>query len=291
MDYVGYDLSPILVTGANGYLGGHVLSMLRKRGIVAKGIGRSGQCDIYCDLCDPVATKTLIAQYPNSRIIHCAAAVPLSYEDYFDEVAASASLEMVQNLVDASPRHIVFISSMTVYPEGTILAREEDVIAPVGGYAASKYQAERILLENLNITATILRIPGLFGLPRKGGILFNSALALARGENPTMQPILPQWAALHVEDAADICIRAALVTPNHSVVMNAGYPDRMAISDAVTRLAYLLERQVSVPPPKWFAFNLAKLDAHLGPVSGRFNDRLKDLADRARMAEGTDHDA
>lgn len=291
MDHMGHALTQILVTGANGYLGGRILAMLRDKGVNALGVGRSERCDIVCDLFDRDATEALIAQHPNSWIIHCAAAVPKSRFGYFDEETAAESLKMVRNLANAGSRHVIFASSMTVYPEGTFLAREEDTV-PIGkGYAASKLEAERVLLDCSDITATILRLPGLFGLPRRRGVLFNSALALARGDTPILDAYLPQWAAMHVEDAAEICIRAASVPPRCSMVMNAGYPERMAITDAITQLAALFGRELSVPPPKWFAFDLSRLHAVLGPVSGRFNDRLSDLADWARMDVHNDHNA
>lgn len=291
MDQMGHALSQILVTGANGYLGGRILSLLRDIDVNALGVGRSERCDIICDLSVSDATEKLIKQHPDSRIIHCAAAVPKSRSDYFNEEAAAENLEMVSNLARAKPRHVVFTSSMTVYPEGTTLAREEDAASIGKGYAAAKLEAERILLESKDFTATILRLPGLFGLPRRGGVLFNSALALARGDTPILENSLPQWAAMHVDDAAEICIRVASASPRYSMVMNAGYPERMAISDAVTRLAALFGRECSLPPPKWFEFDLSRLHAFLGPVSGKFYDRLSDLADWARKEVQNGHNA
>lgn len=284
-------MSQILVTGANGYLGGQVLSMLRKYGANVLGVGRSERCDLVCDLCDSAATAALIAQYSDCRIIHCAAVVPKSQAGYFDEEAAAKSLEMVRNLANARPRQVVFASSMTVYPDGVLRAREGDAVSIGKGYAASKLEAEGILQECFDTTATILRFPGLFGLPRKGGVLFNSALALARGDAPVLEESLPQWAAMHVEDAAELCIRATSVVPECSMVMNVGYPERMAIADAIARLAALSGRELSVPEPKWFEFDLSRLHAVLGPVSGSFDDRLSDLAAWARKEIRDGHNA
>lgn len=282
MDHMGHDLTHILVTGANGYLGGRILAMLRARNVSVLGVGRSKQCDIFCDLGDRDATRTLIAQYPHSRVIHCAAAVPKSRSGYLDEQAATESLEMARNLAAARPRRVVFASSMTVYPSGILRAREEDAVSIGKGYASAKLEAERLFLACPDITATVLRLPGLFGLPRRGGVLCNSALVLAHGGIPVLDASLPQWAAMHIEDAAEICIRAASVPASCSMVMNAGYPERMAIADAITQLAALFGRELPVPLPKWFAFDLSRLHAVLGPVSGKFNHRLSALADWAR---------
>jgi nucleoside-diphosphate-sugar epimerase len=291
MDHLGHALTPILVTGASGYLGGQILALLRDSGLSSLGVGRSERCDTVCDLTDVASTIALISQYPDSTVVHCAAAVPKSLSVYFDESAAAASLAMVRNLGKAKPRRVIFASSMTVYPEGTLLAREEDAVAVGKGYPSAKLEAERILLACPDITTTILRLPGLFGLPRRGGVLFNSALALARGDVPTLDPSLPQWAAMHVEDAAEICVRAASVSDPYSMVMNAGYPEPMAIADAVMQLATLFGRQVSVPPPKWFSFDLARLHSFLGPVAGTFDDRLRQLAMWAYAEVGCDDNA
>jgi nucleoside-diphosphate-sugar epimerase len=291
MDHLGHALTPILVTGASGYLGAHILALLRDSGVSAFGVGRSKRCDTVCDLTDGAATVALLSQYSDSPIINCAAVVPKSPSGYFDESTAAANLAMVRNLANAKPRRVIFASSMTVYPEGTLLAREEDAVAIGKGYASSKLEAERILLACPDITTTILRLPGLFGLPRRGGVLANSALALARGDVPTLDPSLPQWAAMHVEDAAEICVRATLVSEPYSMVMNAGYPEPMAIADAVMQLATLFGREVSVPPPKWFAFDLARLHSFLGPVAGKFDDRLRQMAMWAYAEVGRDDNA
>lgn len=277
-----YDLSHILVTGANGYLGGRILAMLRGKGVGVLGVSRSETCDIVCDLRDREATKALIEQHPNSQVIHCAAAVPKSDSGYLDEEAAAASLKMVRNLASAAPRHMIFVSSMTVYPAGTLLARENDAVSIGKGYAAAKLEAEDVLLKCSKITATILRLPGLFGLPRRGGVLFNAASALAQGYSPVLKEPLPQWAAMHVDDAAEICVRAAMASPACSMVMNAGYAERMSISAAIIQLAALFNLELSLSSPKWFEFELSRLHSVLGPVSGRFSDRLSDLAIWAR---------
>ena len=288
MDHLGHDLTEFLVTGAGGYLGGRVLAMLRNRNRNALGVDKSESCDLVCDLCDHDATTSMLAQHPDSTVIHCAAAVPKSRSGYLDEAAANESLNMVRQLARAGPRRVIFISSMTVYPDGTLLAQEHDAASTGKGYAASKLEAERVFLERRDVSTTILRLPGLFGLPRRGGVLFNSALTLARGEVPALDAELPQWAAMHVDDAAELCVRAATMPAIASMVMNAGYPERMSISAAVGRLAGLFGRTLHLPAPKWFEFDLSRLHAELGSVVGRFADRLNDLAEWAQKDVAND---
>jgi len=276
------DLTPILVTGAGGYLGGEILTILRSKGVHALAVGRSESCDIYCDLCDLDSVRSLIHLHPCSLIIHCAAAVPKSQTDYFDQIAGEKSLEMVANLLEAGLRNIVFASTMTVYPEGISLAREEDAVRVGKSYPDSKLAAEQLLLEHSKVTSAILRIPGLFGRPRKNGVLYRSACALARGQIPDIDKSLPQWAAIHVRDAAKMFVRAAVTFPPSSTILNVGYPGRMAIADAVRQLAGIFGCEFPLPQPQWFEFELSKLHSSLGPVPGTFYERLIDLADWAR---------
>jgi nucleoside-diphosphate-sugar epimerase len=257
--------------------------MLRTRGLNAVGVGRSEGCDVVCDLVDGETVQSLMVEFPDSTVIHCAAEVPNSGSSYLDQYAATRSLIMVGNLTQARPKRVIFTSSMTVYPENIERAREEDAGGIGQGYAGAKFDAERILLACRDTVVTILRFPGIFGPPRRSGVLFNAAISLAQGNLPRIEEPLPQWAAIHIDDAAEICIRAAMTPLTESVILNAGYPERMAISDAVRQLGLLFGQDLNLPKPRWFAFDLSLLTSVLGPVTGSFSERVVELANWVRQ--------
>jgi nucleoside-diphosphate-sugar epimerase len=285
MDHLGDDLTPVLVTGASGYLGRRVLDLLKKNGLEAVGSARSRDGGLAtCDLTDRASVGELMRRLGPVTVIHCAAVVPRSASEYHDAKAGAASLLMVENLVRQKPRRFIYASSMTVYPDHIVTAHEDDAMPAGNGYAAHKLEAEKSLLAQAEMDVAILRLPGLFGPPRRSGVLYNAALAFAKGQDFRLVVPAPRWSALHVDDAAEVMVRAAQQAPQHQYVVNVGYPGRMAVADAVAQLASIFGIHWAPPEPRWFALDLTRLHRTLGPVGCDFGMRLRQVAAWAREA-------
>ena len=193
---------------------------------------------------------------------------------------------MVENVARHRPEHLIFASSMTVYPDGVGLAREDRANPNSTGYAGGKLSAERLLLATPGMTSTILRLPGLFGPPRSSGVLFNAALAYVLGRIPELTDRLPQWSALHISDAAELLVRAVRRKPAASTVMNAGYPGRMSIPSAVKCIAACFGRDFDIGNPVWFEFDLGVLMSTLGLPRVTFESRIAEFVEWVRVIAG-----
>jgi nucleoside-diphosphate-sugar epimerase len=271
-------VTPILVTGGTGYLGREILSQLRAAGVSARSVGRSAGNDIVCDLLDMAATRRLFADHAGATVMHCAATVPRAPDDYRNQDAAADSLAMLSNLVEAGPRRLVYASSMTVYPDGVGIAREDGPVGPLSDYGRAKLEGERLLLNTPSMVTAALRLPGLFGGDRRSGLLYNVAASFAKGGRPSLAATLPQWAAIDVRDAAAMCIRALQADIRQTTVINIGYPEAMSIGDVVSRLAHLFKCPAPDVVAPVFSFDLTRMTALLGPTPEGYQKRLEQLA-------------
>ena len=284
MDHMGHGLTPILVTGASGYLGSHILAMCRHRNLAAVGTGRRADVadDVDYpgyDLSDPGAMSSIIEATGAGTVIHCAAEVPKSDQDYADEDAQHGNEALVDELIAARPERIVFISSMTVYTAGDPTPVCEDApCEPRTGYACAKRRAELRLKVGCARTS-VLRLPGLFGGERRTGLVYNAVRAALGGGKLTPPMPAPLWAAMHVDDAAEAVLGIAVAPPVPYEVLNVGYPGPMNIG----LFLKLVSEHIGGCIPRHddgpvFEVQLDRLRARCGLPKHTFIDRLQAMA-------------
>lgn len=172
----------VLVTGAAGFLGRHVVDALLAEGAavtVLQGPGDTPQDNwsrcarvVTGDICDlRVQTDALVGV---QAVCHLAAYIPHAFADHSESlrchlVNADATLNLALRAAAAGVRRFVFASAGNMYAPCNRPCREEDPLFPMGpasGYLASKLTAEVYLGDIMRRTAldvTILRIGTPYG--------------------------------------------------------------------------------------------------------------------------------
>ena len=282
---MGNDLGPILLTGASGYLGRHVLGNLKQRRLACIPTSHSGAFGDACGLADASAVKELLARTQPSAIIHCAAVVPKSMAEYDCEAVGAANVAMLQHIVEHSTCPIVLASSMTIYGASVDFpVSEDDVVAPGSGYALGKWKAERVLLARACPGDVALRLPGLFGMPRRAGLLYNAAKSFIAQRQFELAEPAAVWAAMAVEDAAEYVVRAAIMKTDHPVVVDVGYEGEFSISSALALVAHYCNAKWEAPPIqlKDFSMRLERLASLYGILPVTFAQRLEEFVEAVR---------
>lgn len=175
----------ILITGANGFVGRSLYSVLIKNGYEVVGAIRSKQSASYSNLdmktveIGNISTSTdwTEALQGIDTIIHLAAHVHIMTDKTVDslsefrKVNVAATERLAKQAVDSEVRRFIFISSIKVNGEGTVLGRPysaETPLCPLDPYGVSKLEAEGCLnqlakdtgIEVVNIRPPLVYGPG-----------------------------------------------------------------------------------------------------------------------------------
>jgi UDP-glucose 4-epimerase len=216
----------VVITGAAGFIGRHVLARFRAAGREVVGIVRPGAAHpgiegvrlIERDLASASSLADVLQ--PNDTVVHLAARAHRIVDDAADPLEAfrRANVEPVRVLcrsaAEANIRRLIFISSAKVFGEG----REQpyavtDPVAPAEPYAQSKAEAERVVAqagEHGAFEWTILRPPFVYGPGGKGN--FPRLVTLAHLSTKVPLPlgaIENRRSIIFVGNLADVILRAA----------------------------------------------------------------------------------
>ena len=140
----------VLVTGASGFVGGHLAPLLRSRGHQVTTLSRDGDVDITGDVSDADTLAKSVRRIRPEGIVHLAAIAFVPDAERNAGRAHDVNVGGTRNVLDAAAEvgaRVVFASSGAVYGDGgsTGAARpfaESAPLAPRGVYAETKAAAE-----------------------------------------------------------------------------------------------------------------------------------------------------
>jgi UDP-glucose 4-epimerase len=210
----------ILFFGGSGFLGSRYLQLFSKKHNIIV-VCRSSEFPYFskkvseeirfikCDITDKESlNKLLLSGF--DLVVHAAAKINISNESKgFQELIQTnvlGTVNILEAVVNAKIKKILFCSSMTVYsPETAIPALENSSLSPVHFYGISKMWAEdviRMYAEKKRIKALIIRYPGLYGLPKRSGYIYSIAYKMLRDQPVEVNTQgLKFWESMHIDDA------------------------------------------------------------------------------------------
>ncbi len=170
-------MSRILLTGATGFLGSHIASMLVGRAVDCTAIVRNPAfCPLGCkpiiaDLIDGAALCAEARKVADfDTLMHVAATMPNPSLSVAQAMALHKNeIRIAENLITifSSVRHVIFASSLDVYGAPAFLPiTEEHPLRPLTEYAKAKVEVENMLeghCSDSGKTLTIMRITHIYG--------------------------------------------------------------------------------------------------------------------------------
>lgn len=172
----------IVVTGANGQVGGWVVKALQERGLPVKGLGGRQRLDLL----DDAAVESFLAQHEVGALIHCAA-LSLPRECFQEpELARALNGSLPARLWrilhrNHSSAYMIHVSTDMIFSGERGDYQIEEPGDPISVYGRSKWQGEQDFLAAGG--PCVVRLANLFGFPitARKNFFCEQVEALARG--------------------------------------------------------------------------------------------------------------
>lgn len=171
----------ILITGASGFLGYHLVKYLEKRKREITAVYRTRPVQYLaavgesCDLAVPEQTQALLAKWQPTHIVHCAALTSTATCQREPEMALRDNFLATQNLVEAANKlfrekpFLLLVSTDLVFDGEKGDYSETDTPNPIMVYGRTKRAAEQAVELTYEGDWAIVRSALIYGTPTPFG--------------------------------------------------------------------------------------------------------------------------
>ena len=281
MDFMGNDIKKVLITGATGFLGKTICEHFGKSNKDIIKVS-SKNLDGYkkIDLLDLKTTSETFRKISPDLVIHCAANVPKNSIKTNSKKFLTNNIEMFKNLIFSTKCPIINMSSMTVYSENSseTYSECEKIVKTDSNYANAKLEIEKEFMK-INRPGVSLRLPGLFGIKRKNGLIYNSIYNIKNFKKIKLPEDKILWSAMDVDDAAKSIVKLTDYDFKNHEIVNLGYEGPNSINRFVGNLNLLfnLKLDYEVKHPD-FCFKLDRAEQLELKVKNTFLNAIQQIS-------------
>ena len=280
----------ILVTGATGFVGSHLLSKLVDAGASVRVLVRRSRAASLEPLSAGMAVTTVVADLLDhgslvgaccdiDTVFHVAgyAHAEESNSARSDETHWKVTVEgtraLLREAVRARTRRFVFASTVKAMGEGARgCLNENSPLDPQSGYGVAKRVAEQLVLEagrRHDMHVSVVRFPLVYGRDNKGS-LPRLIAAVDAGWWPPLPVIGNRRSMVHVADA----VQALLLTAEQPVANGQTYIVTDGQIYSTTDIDTQIRAALGKGQPRWrVPASVMRLGARVGDAIGRVRGR------------------
>lgn len=241
----------ILVTGAKGFLGSHIVARARaaELDVIAAYRGANASGAVSLDVCDAASVDAAFRAVQPSVVVHCAAyGVNYTDQDFDSALAVNVhgALRVLAGAAHYGVRQFVHVGSCFEYGSRPGPISEEAVLAPTALYGATKAAATLLLIDRgcaLRVPLVIARPFGMWGPGEAAHRLVPQIIAACTGRTSlklTRCEVVRDYT--YVEDmAANILALALTLRVPPGTIVNIGTGQGILLRDFVLSIARLLD--------------------------------------------------
>jgi len=227
--FVGMSMK-VIVTGASGFIGRHLMKALKNQGYKVLGINtRASKDTVVCDITSPELIKYIDK---GDKIVHLAAIAEFNACKDIPTLALRVNVEGTMNIIQAclekKADRIIFTSSGAVYSKRSLMMLRQSGLVneyvatdvPPSFYGLTKRFGEE-LFSNSQVPYIILRLGFIYGRTKDWGAIGNWVRLLREGKQPVINWGKQKIDFVYIKDVVDVII-AALETKTLNEVFNIG---------------------------------------------------------------------
>jgi nucleoside-diphosphate-sugar epimerase len=275
----------VLVTGAGGFIGQHLVDRLLEQGSIVRALVRPGanlpdwgrHVDVVeGDIHDFHAMNRAAAGV--DTVFHLAGKTHALSEVEQDEagyhnVNVDGTRNVLEGAVARGVSRVVFFSSVKAMGEETEECLDESGKAlPSTAYGRSKLAAERLVLDcgkRAGLHVVCLRLPLVYGPGNKGN-LFRMIAAIDRGFFPPLPPVRNRRSMVHVTNVVEAALLTATspAANGQCYIVTDGRP--YSTRELYEKICHGLGKRI----PQWsISIGVLRVLGHMGDAAGRIRGK------------------
>jgi nucleoside-diphosphate-sugar epimerase len=274
------------VTGANGFLGSEIVRQLAGAGMAVRATDRHDRPFataieyVQADILDARGLRPVVGGA--DTVIHAAGLAHVfdraaERAPVFEAVNAGGTANVARAAAETGVRHLVLISSVSVYGGSRAGGHEDSGCRPKSAYARSKYEAEMNAAATARASGmalTVLRLATLYGEGDPGNV-GRLMRAIDRRRFVRVGACKNRKSLLHREDAARACVMVA-GRPGYGIRVYNVAAAPVTMDDVVKAIAAALGRRLwPVRVPSSVALAGARILARVtGPPGAALGETL-----------------
>jgi len=274
----------ILITGATGYIGQHLVSALRQRnakvctlvqdltrigqvwpeGAVEGRYGDLAKTETLNNVCKGIDTVFHLASYAQNEDKNVS-----EQEEHHWSITVTGTQALLTEATRKGVKRFIFLSTVKVMGEGGATCLDESgLAAPQSSYGRAKLAAEKLVLEageKHGMHVCNLRLPMVYGLDNRGN-LARMIASIDNGWFPPLPEVNNKRSLVHVSDV----IQALLLAAENPVSRNQTYIVTDSQVYSTRRIYMLICQALGKTASRWtIPVAVLRLGARFGDIIGR----------------------
>lgn len=258
----------VLVTGASGFIGSHLVDRLVAEGKNVRCLVRSAGASTPASSLPDARTGDLLDVENLRRVLdgvsvvyHLAGVATAGHltgaVDQTVLVNVVGTLNLLEAARQAKVERVVLVSSSHVYgPVAPVPVAEDASPDPRSTYAATKLAAEKLALNYhvaFGLPVTILRLFNVYGPRQSKAAVIPTIIVQALARQPlALQALRPRRDFVFVEDVVDGLLRAAITPQSVGHIVNLGSGTDTSVADLARYVLRLAGSPLPSPLPPVF---------------------------------------